>query len=101
VPTSQAITFEQRALRTAETAIGLPLGPDITMMAFRSIEQQVAAVWRFVESEIRGLLVVTQLASLLAAAATSTPGEAVIRIEGILRVNIARLITGSPGKMEV
>lgn len=34
-------------------------------------------------------------------AATSTPGEAVIRIEGLLRVNIALLITGSPGKMEV
>lgn len=34
-------------------------------------------------------------------AATSTPGEAVIRIEGIPRVNVARLITRSPGQMEV
>lgn len=53
MPTSQAIMFEQEALRAAETAIGFPLGPGIAMMAFCGIAQQVAAVWRFVESEIR------------------------------------------------
>lgn len=53
MPTSQAITFEQRGLRAAQTAIGFPLGPGIAIMIFRGIAQQVAAVRRFVESEIR------------------------------------------------
>lgn len=189
MPTSQAITFEQRALRAVQTASGFPLGPGIAMMTFRGIAQQVAAVRRFVESEIRdhpalycavlvasgrGLLVVTQLAALLAVqhggdlrtiaavtpaskelipspprcptqatvaaadevprsptlavmafsfpkagmftactgafrvlAAGNTrqplkPGPALIRpVPLAAKMNIARLITGSPGKMEV
>lgn len=136
MPTSQAIT-----------AIGLPPWPGIAMMIFRGIAQQVTAVRRFVESEIRdhpaldnAVLVASELAanaiahsvsgadrgkfcvhvavtspgrlciavSPLAAgnmrqlcAVMSAPGEPVNRTEGILRVKIARLITGSPGKMEV
>jgi hypothetical protein len=103
VPASQAITFEQRALRAAQTAIGFPLdvavaSPDRVCIAVTvqggSGEPQLKQAGGDEESG-RGLLVVTQ------SAATSAPGEAVIRIEGILRVNMIRLITGSPGKLEV
>jgi hypothetical protein len=94
VPISQAITFEQRAIRDHPATNELiPSPPRCPTWA------PVAA-----GDEVPGspTLAVTGAGDLVTqSAVTSTPGEAVIRIENILRVNIARLITGSPGKMEV